>query len=244
MRTNPACMRLFTHELSKVAVPALWGFRRTQSYFPLTEGTKLHFSSTWTPAARSGSPKTPRIRGRTDVGPSEPVYFVPPCSARVCSVRWVFSCCRCADSMRAAETEAELCRNGVARAQRFLPMGTPPPPPPLLSSPLSEQDSLTAGSESNGGAGSSFSPSSSFFTPKIQERATSSRGATTTKACLRRWSESLRASLACLIIQKKRKKKRWGWEDRVSYAEGWTQFGTDVINSDSILQICAEELMG
>lgn len=32
-----------------MSVPALLGFLRTEFYFPLKEGTTLHFSSTWTP---------------------------------------------------------------------------------------------------------------------------------------------------------------------------------------------------
>lgn len=32
--------------VSKMLVPASWEFLRTESYFPLKEGTKLHFSST------------------------------------------------------------------------------------------------------------------------------------------------------------------------------------------------------
>lgn len=43
------CAQSWSSAVSQVLVPVSWEFLRTESYFPLTEGTKLHFSSTWTP---------------------------------------------------------------------------------------------------------------------------------------------------------------------------------------------------
>lgn len=57
--------------ISKVLVPVSWEFLRTESYFPLKEGTKLHFSSTWTPGVsqRTVSPNSVRgIRSRLGDG--------------------------------------------------------------------------------------------------------------------------------------------------------------------------------
>lgn len=157
------CAQSWSSAVSQVLVPVSWEFLRTESYFPLTEGTKLHFSSTWTPHSVQCL-QTRCVESREDSAMGVRTCIIRTMRGFRCNRRTVGVVVFLALCARRRDTESDEAtqRRGAACCsaekpyleQRDFSSFPRFPPSPLLGR------SMTTGSESNWGVGSFYSEAS------------------------------------------------------------------------------------